>query len=269
MFNLEFEKENKEIDENLSLISKKIIVMSGKGGVGKSTISANLAAFLSLEGHHVGLLDVDLHGPSIPKFFGISKEQVQTDGGKLIPIEYCKSLKIISIGNMLESENTSIIWRGPQKSGTIRKLLKDVQWGCLDYLVIDSPPGTGDEQLSVIQAITDITGAVIVTTPQDMALLDVKKSISFCRKLNLPILGIIENMSGLTCPHCHGHIGLFKVGGGEELAKNENIPFLGRISIDPQTAIDSDEGNLVVNSPKKNINTEEMRTAFAHLLGGL
>ena len=269
MFNKEFEKENKEIQVNISFIQKKILVMSGQGAVGKSTISAHLAGFLSLEGYHVGLLDIDLHGPSIPKFFGISDKKVEVDGQHILPISYCESLKIVSLGNMIENEGTSIIWRGPQKSGTIRKLLKDVKWGHLDYLVIDSPPGTGDEQLSVIQGINELTGALIVTTPQDIALIDVRKSINFCRKLNLPILGIVENMSGLTCPHCHGAINLFKVGGGEQLARNEGIPFLGRISIDPQTAIQSDEGNLIINLPNNSINKEEMRNVFTNLLGGL
>ncbi len=268
MFNAEYDKETQDIKKNLSPIKNKIMVMSGKGGVGKSTIASNLAMFLSLEGYNVGLLDIDLHGPSIPKFFGISGQSITNDGESLIPISYCDSLKIVSIGNMLESEDTSIIWRGPQKSGTIRKLLRDVRWGSLDYLIIDSPPGTGDEQLSIAQGIDDFTGAVIVTTPQDMALLDVRKSISFCRKLNLPILGIIENMSGLICPHCSGKIDLFKVGGGQKLAHKENIPFLGKISIDPQTAIDSDEGHLVVNSPKENLNKIEMQKTFAQIIRG-
>ncbi|MCK5072944.1 MAG: Mrp/NBP35 family ATP-binding protein [Bacteriovoracaceae bacterium] len=265
-FNKEYIDETNAIRENISNIRNKIIVMSGKGGVGKSTISSNLAGFLSLEGFQTGLLDIDLHGPSIPKLLGLSGKSLEIIGDKLSPIEYSSTLKTVSIGFMLKSEDESIIWRGPKKNSMIRQFLKDVHWGNLDYLIIDSPPGTGDEQLSIIQTTGDLNGAVIVTTPQDISLIDVKKSINFCRQLNLPIIGIIENMSGLICPKCNERINVFKSNGGKELAEEEKIPFLGKISLDPSTANNCDNGTLTINSNASRINRDEMMFAFKNIL---
>lgn len=264
-FNEEYMLETNVIRENVSNIKTKIIVMSGKGGVGKSTISTNLAGFLSLEGFRTGLLDIDLHGPSIPKLLGLVGETLITVGDKIVPVEYSQYLKVMSIGFMLKSENESIIWRGPKKNSMIRQFLKDVHWGNLDYLIIDSPPGTGDEPLSIVQTVDDLNGAILVTTPQDVSLIDVKKSIHFCRTLKLPIIGIIENMSGLVCPKCNQIINVFKTGGGEKLAEQEGIPFLGKISLNPSITENSDNGKLTVDSTANQIIKQEMVDIFKNI----
>lgn len=266
MFDQDYLKETEELNKNISEIKHKILVMSGKGGVGKSTISSNLAGFLSNLKFKTGLLDIDLHGPSIPKLLGLSGHIINTDGKNIIPIAYDENLKVVSIGNMLDSEDTSVIWRGPKKNAVIRQFLKDVAWNTLDFLIVDSPPGTGDEQLSIVQSINSLDGVVIVTTPQDLSLIDVKKSINFCKQLSVPILGIIENMSGFICPNCKEKIDIFKSGGGELLAKNEGVEFLGKISIDPLTMNSCDDGNLIINSKNYSINKEEMQKAFNKLL---
>jgi Mrp family chromosome partitioning ATPase len=266
MLSNEYIEETRELRENLAKIKRKVIVMSGKGGVGKSTISANLAGYMSIKGLETGLLDIDLHGPSIPRLLGLTGKTIENDGRFLIPLKYNEKLKVVSIGNLLESESSSVIWRGPRKHSMIRQFLKSVNWGALDYLVVDSPPGTGDEQLSIIQSVENFDGAVIVTTPQDIALSDVKKSIDFCRQLKVPIIGIIENMSGFVCPKCRERIEIFKSGGGRDLAEKENIPFLGFISIDVNTPRKSDAGTLVVESLESTINAEEMSDIFSKII---
>jgi len=223
-------------------IGHKLLVMSGKGGVGKSTVAANLAISLASAGKQVGLLDVDIHGPSIPKLLGLENGQIVNRGGELVPMEMGDNLKVISIAFFLPSNRDAVIWRGPMKYGAIRQFLKDVAWGSLDYLVIDSPPGTGDEPLSVAQLVGQPAGAVLVTTPQDLAIADVRRSISFCEKVSMPVVGIIENMSGLICPHCGDRIDLFKTGGGEALAREMGVPLLGSIPIDPQIVTCGDGG---------------------------
>ena len=224
-------------------IGYKLLVMSGKGGVGKSTVAANLAASLALAGKCVGLLDVDIHGPSIPKLMGLENERSLSHGQEIVPIEIGPNLKVMSIGFLLASAADAVIWRGPMKYGVIRQFLKDVDWGRLDYLVIDAPPGTGDEPLSVAQLVGQPAGAVLVTTPQDLAVADVRRSVSFCEKVSLPVVGIIENMSGLVCPHCdEPRSTLFKNGGGEALAHEMNVPFLGSIPIDPEIVECGDNG---------------------------
>jgi ATP-binding protein involved in chromosome partitioning len=223
-------------------IGLKLLVMSGKGGVGKSTVAANLAASLARAGKSVGLLDVDIHGPSIPKLLGLEAEQLVVHDRGIAPIAIGENLKVMSIGFLLPGAAEAVIWRGPMKYGMIRQFLKDVDWGTLDYLVIDAPPGTGDEPLSVAQLIGQPAGAILVTTPQELAVADVRRSVSFCEKLSLPVVGIIENMSGLTCPHCGGRIELFKTGGGESLAREMAVPFLGSIPIDPQIVECGDRG---------------------------
>ncbi|NLE39243.1 MAG: Mrp/NBP35 family ATP-binding protein, partial [Pirellulaceae bacterium] len=199
-------------------IGMKLLVMSGKGGVGKSTVAANLAVSLALAGKTVGLLDVDIHGPSIPKLMGLENERLISHAGGIAPIEIGGNLKVMSIGFLVPNAADAVIWRGPMKYGVIRQFLKDVEWGTLDYLVIDAPPGTGDEPLSVAQLVGQPAGAILVTTPQELAVADVRRSVSFCEKVSLPVVGIIENMSGLICPHCHETIPLFKTGGGEALS---------------------------------------------------
>lgn len=228
--------------QKMCQIRYKLLVMSGKGGVGKSTVAANLAVSLALAGKTVGLLDVDIHGPSIPKLMGLEGCGVTVCGSEILPIEAGQNLKVMSIGFLLSDDRASVIWRGPMKHGVIRQFLKDVAWGPLDYLVIDSPPGTGDEPLSVAQLVTQPAGAVLVSTPQDLAIADVRRSVTFCEKVSLPVIGILENMSGLRCPHCGGHIELFKTGGGEALAREMGIPFLGRIPLDPHIVRCGDSG---------------------------
>jgi ATP-binding protein involved in chromosome partitioning len=243
----EFE-EKRELEENLSRIKHKFVVLSGKGGVGKSTVAVNLAVSLADRGYSVGLLDIDIHGPSIPKLLGIEDRKPYADEyNKMVPVTYNASLKVISIGFLLQRNEDAIIWRGPLKYGVIKQFLKDVSWGELDYLIIDSPPGTGDEPLSVCQLIDNADGALIVTTPQDVALLDVKKSITFCRKLNMPIIGVIENMSGFTCPHCGERIEIFKSGGGKRMSEEMNVPFLGSIPIDANITSMGDAGKPFVS----------------------
>jgi len=227
-------------------IGLKLLVLSGKGGVGKSTVAANLAVSLAAAGKTVGLLDVDVHGPSIPKLMGLEGRRPAMDGAQMQPVKVSENLKVMSIGFLLEGRSDAVIWRGPLKYNVIRQFLKDVAWGRLDYLVIDSPPGTGDEPLSVAQLVGSPAGAVVVTTPQDLSISDVRRCISFCNALSLPVIGIVENMSGLTCPHCGERIDLFKTGGGEALGQEMNIPFLGRIPIDPQIVTSGDSGTPFV-----------------------
>ncbi len=240
-------RERQELSRKMCQIGYKLLVMSGKGGVGKSTVAANLAASLALLGKRVGLLDVDIHGPSIPKLMGLERDRVVMHGSEMVPIAIGDNLKVMSIGFLLNSAADAVIWRGPMKYGVIRQFLKDVEWGPLDYLVIDAPPGTGDEPLTVAQLVGLPAGAVLVTTPQDLAVADVRRSVSFCHKVKLPVVGIVENMSGLVCPHCQGMIDLFKTGGGEALAREMNVPFLGRVPIDPQIVECGDAGSPYVH----------------------
>ncbi|HOZ47890.1 MAG TPA: iron-sulfur cluster carrier protein MrpORP [Candidatus Hydrogenedentes bacterium] len=241
--------EELELQTRMERIGRKLLVLSGKGGVGKSTVAANLAVSLALAGKQVGLLDVDLHGPSIPKILGLDTERLGADStGAIEPIRVSGNLTVVSVGLLLNSAEDAVIWRGPMKYNVIKQFLKDVAWGELDYLVIDSPPGTGDEPLSVAQMAGEGAWAVVVSTPQDVAVADVRRSVSFCRALHLRVAGIIENMSGLVCPHCGQSIDLFGVGGAEALAAEMGVPFLGRIPIDPQIVISGDSGRPFVES---------------------
>ncbi|MCF6178834.1 MAG: Mrp/NBP35 family ATP-binding protein [Geopsychrobacter sp.] len=229
------------LESRICSIKKRILVMSGKGGVGKSTTAVNLAIALSQQGHRVGLLDIDLHGPSLPKMLGL--ENVRPNGSEegILPLEFA-GLKLMSIGFLLEKTSDAMIIRGPMKHGTIQQLLADVVWGELDYLVVDCPPGTGDEPLSAVQMLGSNAAAVIVTTPQDLALVDVEKSISFCQQLKLPIIGLIENMSGFICPHCNKRSDIFKSGGGSKLAEKYAVPFLAQVPLDPRIVVAGDSG---------------------------
>lgn len=238
--------DNIKVVENLQKIKHKIVVMSGKGGVGKSTVAANLAFSLSMNGAEVGLLDVDIHGPNIPKMLGIEDERVTGDEKGILPILVPPHLKVMSMGFLLSTKDTPVIWRGPVKMGAIRQFLGEVHWGDLDYLIIDLPPGTGDEPLSIAQLIPNSSGAIIVTTPQDVALLDSRKAVTFARTLNMPVIGIIENMSGFTCPHCGKTIDLFKTGGGQKAALELQVPFLGKVPMDPKIVETGDSGKPFV-----------------------
>jgi len=219
-----------------------ILVLSGKGGVGKSTVSVNLAYALSSHGYNVGLLDLDMHGPNIPKMLGLESQKLGTSGNKIVPVKVTGSLAVISMAFLLPDTSTPIIWRGPMKMAAINQFLADVDWGSLDYLVVDLPPGTGDEALTIAQLAPNVRGAVIVTTPQDVATLDSKKAIKFVEKLGLPVLGVIENMSGMLCPHCGQEIDIFGKGGGKKIADEFSVPFLGAIPIDVDMRKAGDEG---------------------------
>ncbi|RJR43161.1 MAG: ATP-binding protein [Desulfobacteraceae bacterium] len=235
--------QDEEIKARLEHIRNKILVMSGKGGVGKSSVAAYLAVSLARKGCRVGLMDVDLHGPSIPRLLGLKGTlQPSRSPGKVIPVRSMPNLEVMSIESMLgENKDVATIWRGPVKIGVIRQFVSGIDWSDLDYLIIDSPPGTGDEPLTVAQTIPDAK-AVVVTTPQEVSLADVRKSISFCRQVKMEILGIVENMSGFHCPHCGKEIELFGARGGEVLAEKENIPLLGKLPLDPEVVMHGDSG---------------------------
>jgi len=226
-------QEKIDVGKNLEKVKHKIVVLSGKGGVGKSTISSNLALYLSKKGYKTGVLDSDIHGPSIPKIMGVEDERGVMKNNLIQPIKTNEGLKIMSMGYLLPDKDSPVIWRGPMKMGAIRQLLGQVDWGELDYLIIDLPPGTGDEPLSIAQLLPDVDGVIIVTTPQDVALVSVRKSINFVRKLNLNVIGIVENMSGFTCPHCGKKVDIFKTGGGKKASEDFKIPYLGSIPLDP------------------------------------
>ena len=242
------EENNQEemLKERLSKIRNTIVVLSGKGGVGKSTVATNIAMSLSLKGFKTGLLDVDIHGPSIPTLLGLENERAHGDEKFLFPINYNENLKVISTGFMIDEPTSPIIWRGPMKMKFIQQMLTDVIWGELEYLVVDCPPGTGDEPLSIIQTLGNVTGAIIVTTPQKLAVVDVKKSINFCKKLETPILGVIENMSGFVCPKCGDIVEIFKSGGGEKMSKEMGVPFLGKIPLEANIVDAGDNGKPFV-----------------------
>ena len=232
---------DQKVKDNLVKIKHKIVVMSGKGGVGKSTIATNLAFALSMNGYEVGLMDVDINGPDIPKMLGIENERLTPMDGGIQPVILPPHLKVVSMAFLLQDRDTPVIWRGPLKMGAIQQFLGDVRWGELDYLIIDLPPGTGDEPLSIAQLIPG-GNAIIVTTPQDVALLDSRKAVNFAKTLKMPIVGILENMSGLICPHCKKRIDLFKTGGGSKAAIDLMVPFLGSIPIDPNIVETGDSG---------------------------
>ena len=238
--------EDEALKKRLSLIKHKIMVLSGKGGVGKSTVAANVAVALAMEGKKVGILDIDFHGPSIPTLLNLEGRQIQHDGESLLPAELAEGIKVISLGFFLKDPEDAVIWRGPMKMNVIKQLLTEVKWGELDFLIMDFPPGTGDEPLSVAQLVPDSDGAIIVTTPQNLSTIDVRKSISFCKKLNVPVVGVIENMSGFVCPECKTVLNIFKSGGGEKMAAEMGVPFLARIPIDPQVVEASDNGDPFV-----------------------
>lgn len=246
----ELERE-KRLKERMLKIKYKLIVMSGKGGVGKTTVAVNLAYGLATKGNKVGILDVDIHGPNIAKMLGIEGEKLGGSKSGIEPVRILPNLRAISLAFLLEDKDQPVIWRGPLKMITIKQFLADVNWGELDYLIVDSPPGTGDEPLSVCQLIPNINGAIIVTTPQDVAVLDSRKSVLFAKELKVPVVGIIENMSGFMCPHCKKEIDLFGVGGGEKSAQDLKVPFLGRIPVEPEMVKLGDSGQPFIHFKKE------------------
>jgi ATP-binding protein involved in chromosome partitioning len=241
-------EDDSRLQNQLRHIRHKLLVMSGKGGVGKTSVAVYLALGLAKRGYRVGLLDVDLHGPDVPRMLGISGMFHMDAEGHLIPHKYNDNLQVVSIECLLHDRDEAVIWRGPLKHSYIRQSLSQVQWGALDFLVVDSPPGTGDEPLSVAQTITGIQ-AVVITTPQEISLADVRKAINFCRKVGMPILGLVENMSGLICPHCGGEIRLFSQGGGQKVASLAKVPLLGSLPFDLRVVASGDSGQPLIEAP--------------------
>jgi ATP-binding protein involved in chromosome partitioning len=231
-------------------IKHKVAVISGKGGVGKSTVTVNLAAVFAKSGHAVGILDADIHGPSVPRLLGLTGQQVKVGPPGAFPVTGLLGIKVISIDFFLPEEKTPTIWRGPLKMRAIRQLLTDVVWGELDVLFIDLPPGTGDEALSIAQLLPEMDGVVIVTMPSELSRAVVRKAISFAERMGMPIIGVVENMSGYVCPSCGEEVDIFQSGGGRKLAEEAGVPFLGKIPIDPKVSATSDKGvPFVIDQP--------------------
>jgi len=237
------------VNKSLQKIKNKFIVLSGKGGVGKTSTSVNLAVALSKKGFKVGIMDVDLHGPDVPRMLGLEGMLDLNENRKLNPMSYSENLKAVSIESLTGNKDDAIIWRGPIKYSAIKQFIGDVDWGELDFLIIDSPPGTGDEPLTIAQTISDAR-AIIVTTPQEVALADVRKSINFCKTVKMEIFGLIENMSGFECPHCGKTINLYGSGGGEKTAQTMGVQFLGRIPFDPNVVLCGDSGTSILDAHK-------------------
>lgn len=262
---LERSEQDLLIKDRLSKIKRKILVMSGKGGVGKSTVAAYLALRLAERGFRVGLLDVDLHGPSIARLMNASTGLQMPEGGGVKPYPYSDRLGVVSMEMVMGDKDTAVIWRGPLKISAIRQFISDIEWGNLDFLIVDSPPGTGDEPLTVAQTIPDAE-ALVITTPQEISLADVRKSINFCRQVTMKILGLVENMSGLVCPHCGENLPIFGRGGGEKIARDMDLPLLGRIPIDPLMVELSDRGALDQMLKDKD---NEINRAYGEIIEGM
>lgn len=257
-------QERMRMAQAMAKIKHKIVVMSGKGGVGKTSVAVNLAVTLAKEAR-VGIVDADVTGPDVPKILGVEHARIVPTEAGLEPVSAVLDVKAVSMQLVLGDRDTPVIWRGPLKIKALKQMLMDVRWGELDYLIIDLPPGTSDEPLSIAQEIPDADGAVVVTTPQDVALLDVRKSIMFARAVNLPVIGIIENMSGMICPHCGKEVEVFKKGGGEAAAKELGLPFLGRIPLDPRIVVGGDAGKpFVLEHPDS-----PAAKAFAGIVDGI
>jgi Mrp family chromosome partitioning ATPase/predicted Fe-Mo cluster-binding NifX family protein len=250
----------------MSAIQHKLVVMSGKGGVGKSSVAVNLAVWMAMQGRTVGLLDADIHGPSVPKLLGVHDRKLVTEDERIRPIDYSENLRVVSVAFLLPDADEALIWRGPMKHNLIQQFVQNVEWGALDYLVVDCPPGTGDEPLSVVQVLGEIDGAVVVTTPQEVAAIDVRKCITFCRHVGLPVLGIIENMSGFVCPHCSKRSDIFAGHSGRQMAADFETPLLGSIPVDPELGVAADRGRPFVAGDPENSTVQALRHAFEPLL---
>ncbi len=258
-------EDQQKINARMAQVKHKICVLSGKGGVGKSTVAVNLATALAEAGKKVGLLDIDIHGPSVPTMLGLGHSPLVGSANSVEPI-YAGNLKVMSVGFLNEDADNPFIWRGPMKMGVIKQFLGDVEWGELDYLIVDCPPGTGDEPLSICQLIEEPDGAIIVTTPQQVAAVDVRKSIRFCNKLSMPMLGIVENMSGFACPKCGEVVEIFHSGGGEQMAADFNVPFLGKLPIDPAIGKACDAGQPFIQSHSASETAQLLREVINPLL---
>jgi ATP-binding protein involved in chromosome partitioning len=249
-----------EIAKRMGNIKHKIAVMSGKGGVGKSTVSVNITAAFAKKGYKTGIMDADIHGPNVPKMFGVEGKSLKLDKEGIIPIETKEGIKIMSIGFLLSSQDVPVIWRGPAQTGAIRQFLAEIIWGDLDILIIDNPPGTGDIPLTILQTLPSLDGVVLVTTPQSVVQEDVEKNVNLVKKLNIPIIGIIENMSGFICPQCKNEIFIFGKDGGAQIAEEMDIPFLGRLPLDVKTSTASDIGTpIVIKEPESEISKEILK----------
>ncbi len=255
-------EQDKLISRRMGRVNRKILVMSGKGGVGKSTVAGYLALLLSQMGKRVGLMDVDLHGPSIARLMNVQGGFDPSQEGLVKPYAFSDHLSIVSLDMMLGDKDMAVVWRGPMKISAIRQFVSDIEWEDLDFLLIDAPPGTGDEPLTVVQTIPDAE-SLIVTTPQEISLADVRKSVNFCRQVNLKILGVVENMSGQLCPHCGEQVPLFGRGGGEKMAREMDVPFLGRIPADGKMVEAGDSGNLERLAAREGL---AINAAYANIL---
>lgn len=243
-------EEQQRLEERMSQIKHKIAIISGKGGVGKSTVTANLAAALAKQGLKVGILDADIHGPSIPRLLGLEGRQVKSSLTGVFPVDGQLGIKVMSI-DFFTGDQAPTIWRGPLKMRAIKQFLADVIWGELDFLLIDLPPGTGDEPLSVAQLLPGMDGVIIVTLPSVLSSGIVRKAITFAERLNMPIIGVVENMSGFICPHCGKKTEIFQSGGGLKMAQDAKVTFLGSIPIDPKVGADADKGSpFVISHPE-------------------
>ena len=254
---------------NMARVKNKIIIMSNKGGVGKSSVAVSFAALLSGKGFKVGLLDIDIHGPSIAKMTGKEGVSPVSDGKAIEPVRVSENLVMLSMGSLLKEGETPVIWRGPMKLNVLKQFLSDVKWGDLDYLIIDAPPGTGDEPLSICQLLPGLAGGVVVTTGQDVALLDSKKAVNFLKQLGIRVLGIVENMTDFPCPHCGKRVNLFKAGGGEKAAASLKVPFLGRIPFDPDMVEAGDKGLMFVETKKDSPAAKALAAAIETAVKGL
>lgn len=247
-----------DIVKRMSQIKHKIAVMSGKGGVGKSTVAVNLAAAFAKKGYKTGIMDADLHGPNVPKMLNLEGTALKSRPEGLVPVETEDGLKVMSVGFFMHSQDVPLIWRGPAKTGVLKQFIADVIWGDLDVLIIDDPPGTGDEPLTVLQNIP-LDGVLLVTTPQSVVQEDVVKSINMVKDLKIKVIGIIENMSGFICPECKKEIQIFGKGNGEQMAKKLNVPFLGKLPLDVKTSSASDMGTpIVTKEPESEISVRIM-----------
>ncbi|MFP3903854.1 MAG: Mrp/NBP35 family ATP-binding protein [Armatimonadota bacterium] len=251
-------QQQKTIEKRAGDIKHIIMVISGKGGVGKSTVAANLARALARQGEAVGLLDADLHGPNAAVMTGTDRERLQAHGEQIVPATGPDGMKVISMAMMLPEPDSPTIWRGPLRGNMLRQFLADVEWGTLDYLIVDLPPGTGDEALTIAQALPEGDGAIVVTTPQQVSQDDCRKAINFVRKVELPVIGVVENMSGFVCPHCGEKTAIFSEGGGEAMAQQMKVPYLGSLPLVPDVVARSDQGKSVVDDDAP----EAIRTAF-------
>lgn len=270
------EAQNKRLEERMGKITHKVMIMSGKGGVGKTTITVNLAVSLSLKGFRVGVIDTDLHGPNIAKMFGLQGEQLYAAEEHTIePLEVpaieqgAGVIKVVSLALSGNDDDEPVIWRGPIKIGVIKQFIADVNWGELDYLLIDSPPGTGDEPLTVVQSVPDLSGAVVVTTPQEVAILDSRKSINFARKAGTRMLGVVENMSGLICPHCGDEIELFGKGGGKAAADDMKVPFLGTVPMEVALMQAEDAGKIYFREHSESASAKALGAVADSLVAAL